>query len=140
MAKKFYGINDKWTDENADNDIMITSDDGTISEVTVNGTPYGGGEAPAVTFKVINNTGKKVYMYGACESWGIVDIRTDITVGFNGNVTLITSSTGETNCFFDPQNTSNPITTSASGSADTNQYNNGYRVYGSDAVITITAV
>jgi len=99
----------------------------------------GGGEVPTVTFKVINNAGFKVLMYGAYEEWGEVNIRQDLPIGFNGNVTLIASSTGQTNCVFIPQSSSANITTSATGSADSTTAN-GYRISGSDAVITITAV
>ena len=43
MATKYYGINDKWTDDDLVNVIEVASEDGTVSSVKVNGVEYGGG-------------------------------------------------------------------------------------------------
>lgn len=43
MATKYYGINDKWTDDDIENVIEITSEDGSVDSVKVNGEDYGGG-------------------------------------------------------------------------------------------------
>lgn len=43
MATKYYGINDKWTDDDIENVIEVTSEDGSVDSVKVNGVEYGGG-------------------------------------------------------------------------------------------------
>ena len=43
MATKYYGINDKWTDDDVANVIEVASEDGTVGSVKVNGVEYGGG-------------------------------------------------------------------------------------------------
>lgn len=43
MATKYYGINDKWTDDDIENVIEITSEDGSVDSVKVNGEEYEGG-------------------------------------------------------------------------------------------------
>ena len=43
MATKYYGINDKWTDDSLENVIEVASEDGTVNSVKVNGVEYGGG-------------------------------------------------------------------------------------------------
>ena len=43
MATKYYGINDKWTDDDIENVIEVASEDGTVNSVKVNGVEYGGG-------------------------------------------------------------------------------------------------
>ena len=40
---KFYGAHDQWTDLDKQNDVLITSTDGVIDSVKVNGEDYGGG-------------------------------------------------------------------------------------------------
>ena len=40
---KFYGIKDNWKDLDAENVVEVTSEDGSISDVKVNGVEYGGG-------------------------------------------------------------------------------------------------
>lgn len=136
-----YQIIDPWKDRDVVNLVDVKAVDGEITDVKVNGEPAGGGggEVPTVTFKVINNAGFKVLMYGAYEEWGEINIRKDIAINFNANVTLITSSTGQTNCMFVPLSSANNITTSATGSAVSTAANR-YRISGSDAIITITAV
>ena len=135
-----YQIMDPWKDRDVVNLVDVKAVDGEITEVKINGEPAGGGgEFPTVTFKVINNAGFKVLMYGAYVERGEVNIRKDLPIGFNTNVTLITSSRGLTYCAFFPQSSSKNITTSATGSA-TSTTANEYRISGSDAIITITAV
>lgn len=43
MATKYYGINDKWTDDDIENVIEVASEDGSVNSVKVNGEDYGGG-------------------------------------------------------------------------------------------------
>ena len=43
MATKYYGINDKWTNDDIENVIEVTSEDGSVNSVKVNGEEYGGG-------------------------------------------------------------------------------------------------
>lgn len=54
MATKYYGINDKWTDDDIENVIEIASEDGTVDSVKVNGEEYGGGGGgiPTITVTV----------------------------------------------------------------------------------------
>ena len=140
VITKSYSVRDDWKDINKVNYVAFKSVDGEVQDLTVNGEPAGGGgEIPTVTFKVINNSGKKIYMYGAYEEWGEFNIRQDIAINFNANVTLITNTEGGTNCLFIPQSSSVAVTTSATGSAASTT-NNGYRIYGSDAIITISAI
>ena len=49
MATKYYGINDKWTDDDIENVIEIASEDGSVDSVKVNGEEYGGGGGSAMT-------------------------------------------------------------------------------------------
>lgn len=49
MANKYYGINDKWTDDDLTNVIEVASEDGTVSSVKVNGVEYGGGGGGSMT-------------------------------------------------------------------------------------------
>ena len=56
MATKYYGINDKWTDDDLANVIEVASEDGTVSSVKVNGVEYGGGGG-VTGIKQINITG-----------------------------------------------------------------------------------
>ena len=39
----FYGIHDKWTDINKENDVLVQSTEGVIDSIKVNGEEYGGG-------------------------------------------------------------------------------------------------
>lgn len=56
MATKYYGINDKWTDDDLENVIEVASEDGTISSVKVNGVEYGGGGGLSTyTLNITNN-------------------------------------------------------------------------------------
>lgn len=50
MVNKYYGIRDNWTDDDLSNVIDITSEDGVITEVNVNGEPFGGGGGLEVTY------------------------------------------------------------------------------------------
>lgn len=50
MANKYYGIRDNWTDDDLSNVVDITSEDGVITEVNVNGEPFGGGGGGDVVF------------------------------------------------------------------------------------------
>lgn len=59
MATKYYGINDKWTDDDVANVIEVASEDGTVGSVKVNGVEYGGGgggdvATATVTFNMTN--------------------------------------------------------------------------------------
>ena len=54
MAIKYYGINDKWTDDDIENVIEIASEDGTVDSVKVNGEDYGGGGGGGLTDSTIN--------------------------------------------------------------------------------------
>lgn len=62
MATKYYGINDKWTDDSLENVIEVASEDGTVSSVKVNGVEYGGGGGgvPTCTVEIINTTAEEV--------------------------------------------------------------------------------
>lgn len=39
----FYGIHDKWTDIDKENDVLVQSTEGVIDSIKVNGEEYGGG-------------------------------------------------------------------------------------------------
>ena len=52
MATKYYGINDKWTDDDIENVIEVTSDDGSVDSVKVNGVEYGGGGGGGTALRV----------------------------------------------------------------------------------------
>lgn len=62
MATKYYGINDKWTDDDVENVIEIASEDGSVNSVKVNGEDYGGGGGGETIAQVtiINNTGDEL--------------------------------------------------------------------------------
>lgn len=61
MATKYYGINDKWTDDDVENVIEIASEDGTVDSVKVNGEEYGGcGGTAHITFIIDNNYGGEI--------------------------------------------------------------------------------
>ena len=55
----FYGIHDKWTDINKENDVLVQSTEGVIDSIKVNGEDYGGGGASDLSTAeviVINQT------------------------------------------------------------------------------------
>lgn len=55
----FYGIHDKWTDINKENDVLVQSTEGVIDSIKVNGEEYGGGGASDLSTAeviVINQT------------------------------------------------------------------------------------
>ena len=56
MATKYYGINDKWTDDDLANVIEVASEDGTVSSVKVNGVEYGGGGSSDFSVAVVEIT------------------------------------------------------------------------------------
>lgn len=62
MATKYYGINDKWTDDDIENVIEVASEDGTVNSVMVNGEEYGGGggDPETVNIKIKNNSSHDV--------------------------------------------------------------------------------
>ena len=73
MATKYYGINDKWTDDDIENVIEVASEDGSVDSVKVNGVEYGGGGGGLQTISLTVN-----YTPGAIEeTW--FDIH-----GYNG--------------------------------------------------------
>ena len=60
---KFYGAHDQWTDLDKQNDVLITSTDGVIDSVKVNGEDYGGGggssDFSTADLTLVNNTSDK---------------------------------------------------------------------------------
>lgn len=52
MATKYYGINDKWTDDDIENVIEVASEDGSVNSVMVNGVAYGGGGGGVPIFHI----------------------------------------------------------------------------------------
>lgn len=61
MATKYYGINDKWTDDDIENVIEVASEDGSVNSVMVNGVAYGGGGgATSASVTITNNSGDEV--------------------------------------------------------------------------------
>ena len=68
MANKYYGIRDNWTDDDVANVVDITSEDGVITEVNVNGEPFGGGGGPS-DFLVATAT----YTVEGLDSWWQLD-------------------------------------------------------------------
>ena len=57
MATKYYGINDKWTNDDIENVIEVTSEDGSVNSVKVNGEEYGGGGSGTLAgFDIISVT------------------------------------------------------------------------------------
>lgn len=66
MATKYYGINDKWTNDDIENVIEVTSEDGSVNSVKVNGEEYGGGGGGSVTtaeVTFVNNTNEEVEIH-----------------------------------------------------------------------------
>ena len=60
MATKYYGINDKWTDDDVANVIEVASEDGTVNSVKVNGVEYGGGGNYTAKITISNSIGFEV--------------------------------------------------------------------------------
>ena len=79
MATKYYGINDKWTDDDIENVIEVTSEDGSVDSVKVNGVEYGGGggggdfSTATLTIKDPDETWNtvKVAVLGDPEDYGV---------------------------------------------------------------------
>jgi len=98
MATKYYGINDKWTDDDVANVIEVASEDGTVSSVKVNGVEYGGGGGgdlgtAEVTFVV--SVEEYPEWYGCATQAAVPpiipdDCSTGTIKGKNGTVTVIT--------------------------------------------------
>ena len=64
MTTKYYGINDKWTDDEIENVIEVASEDGTVNSVKVNDVEYGGGGGGAtatITIKDLDSYGSTIY-------------------------------------------------------------------------------
>ena len=59
MATKYYGINDKWTDDDIENVIEVASEDGSVDSVKVNGEEYGGGGGGGAATVSITNASKE---------------------------------------------------------------------------------
>lgn len=96
MATKYYGINDKWTDDDLENVIEVASEDGTVSSVKVNGVEYGGGggglDVHHLALTIVNNTANTLYFAS-----DLIDSLNNLMILIDGAL----YSTGET--FTDPE-------------------------------------
>ena len=104
MATKYYGINDKWTNDDIENVIEVTSEDGSVNSVKVNGEEYGGGGGGGMfTTAVLTSTAAHSVTVPHVQSFdGIYTIGsdtvttpgTDLTIVLtNGTCLLMTDAT-----------------------------------------------